>query len=226
MPALSRTINNLHLTFDKFKSIVNCQMSVVRKSKGFTLIELLIVIALLSILAAFLTVLLNPVKRFAQARDANRKSDIHQIAKALVAYHAEAEKYPDETNCDSSIGLFNTKCADVSKDQIQSNWSETNKSYIYTVLVGEGYLKRLPTDPKNNLTFHYRYEPRSDMSPSPTDEWPCVNGSNIACRYWIGGRLEAPDDPQKPVFRCSDIDYDPDEFPEGPGCKAVSWFRQ
>jgi len=210
--------------FDKSKS-KNLKLKI--KQRGFTLIELLIVIALLSILAAFLIVLFNPVKRFAQARDANRKSDIHQIAKALVAYHAETEQYPDDNlnDCNTSVGLFFKKCAQIQEDELQSDWITTDENYLYTVLVEEGYLKRLPTDPKNNLAFHYRYEPRSDM-PSSTDEWPCADGSNIACRYWIGGRLEAPDDPNKPIFRCTDIDYDPDKFPdgEGPGCKAVSWF--
>lgn len=57
-----------------------------REFKGFTLIELLIVIAILGILAAAVLVAVNPAKRQNQAKDAQTKSDIGQIATALQAY--------------------------------------------------------------------------------------------------------------------------------------------
>lgn len=54
--------------------------------RGFTLIELLIVIAIMGILAAAILVAINPLKRQQQARDAQRKSDIGQLASAVQAF--------------------------------------------------------------------------------------------------------------------------------------------
>jgi len=61
---------------------------------SFTLIELLIVIAILGILAAAVLVTVNPSKRAAQARDAQRKNDISAIANALIGYYALIGVYP------------------------------------------------------------------------------------------------------------------------------------
>lgn len=80
VPALSRTINNKHLTFN-LKSIVSCQLSVVRKTAGFTLIELLVAVAILGILAAAATASYNSAQE--RARDSKRKSNLAEIKKAL-----------------------------------------------------------------------------------------------------------------------------------------------
>lgn len=62
------------------------------KRRAFTLIELLIVIAIIGILAAVVIVLLSSAKP--KARDAQRKSDLNQIGKALELYHSENDLYP------------------------------------------------------------------------------------------------------------------------------------
>lgn len=53
------------------------------EAKGFTLIELLIVIAIIVVLAAAVFVALNPAKRFADARDSRRSSDVTNIVAAV-----------------------------------------------------------------------------------------------------------------------------------------------
>lgn len=76
----------------KIKSILSKLFS----SKGFTLIELLIVIAILGILAAGILVAINPIQKTNQAKDANAKSDVSQIAQALQAYLTTNNVYPPD----------------------------------------------------------------------------------------------------------------------------------
>lgn len=56
------------------------------KNKGFTLIELLVVIAIIAILAVVVFVALNPVQRFADARNSRRWSDVNSILTAIHEY--------------------------------------------------------------------------------------------------------------------------------------------
>src|SRR3989344_3770365 len=91
------------------------------RSGGFTLIELLVVVALMTIMAAAVLLIIKPGKRTGQARDATRQSDIGQIANALKAYYTIRETYPGPSGAATASGL--------------------------TVLVSSGDLKSIPTDP-------------------------------------------------------------------------------
>lgn len=55
-------------------------------SKGFTLIELLVVIAIIAILATVVFVALDPISRFADARDSRRWTDVNSILTAIHEY--------------------------------------------------------------------------------------------------------------------------------------------
>ncbi len=52
-------------------------------SKGFTLIELLVVIAIIATLAVVVFVALDPVRRFQEARNATRRTDVNSILTAI-----------------------------------------------------------------------------------------------------------------------------------------------
>lgn len=54
--------------------------------KGFTLIELLVVISIIAILATVVFVALDPVTRFADARNSRRWSDVNSILTAVSEY--------------------------------------------------------------------------------------------------------------------------------------------
>ena len=54
-----------------------------QSKKGFTLIELLLVIAIISILAAVIFVALDPLKRFIDARNSTRWSEVEEILHAI-----------------------------------------------------------------------------------------------------------------------------------------------
>ena len=51
--------------------------------KGFTLIEILIVIAIIVIMSTVVIVALNPTKRFQDARNSRRQSDVESILTAI-----------------------------------------------------------------------------------------------------------------------------------------------
>ena len=55
-----------------------------RKQKGFTLIELLIVIGIIAILAAIIYVAVDPARRLAEARNAERWSSVNSILNAYL----------------------------------------------------------------------------------------------------------------------------------------------
>lgn len=60
--------------------------------KRFTLIEILVVVALITILAAISIIIINPAKHFAEAKDAQRSSDVAQMLNAVTKYTSEQGK--------------------------------------------------------------------------------------------------------------------------------------
>ncbi len=65
-----------------------------KNKSGFTIVELLVSIAVISVLAVMIAVVINPAKKKAQAKDASRKSGIAQISGALSTYLVQMDSYP------------------------------------------------------------------------------------------------------------------------------------
>jgi len=63
---------------------------------GFTLIELLVVISIIGILATLIAANLNSAR--SRARDAQRKSDLRNVATALRLYYNDKSVYPDKVD--------------------------------------------------------------------------------------------------------------------------------
>ncbi len=70
----------------KNKKSLPASPSAVVDRQGFTLIELLVVIAIIAILATVVFVALDPVTRFASARNSRRWSDVNSILTAVHEY--------------------------------------------------------------------------------------------------------------------------------------------
>lgn len=191
---------------------------------GFTLVEVIIAVAIIAILASATIVAINPAKRLAQARDAQRKSDINAIANALVGYFHNKDEYPRERSCDTSRGSYLTGgSANCATNVSGADWGKTGADFFYQgLVVSEGFLKNLPVDPINNLTYYYRYEGIYAVPGVRMDD--CLIESSDPCNwFWVGARMEAVDDPTKQgkiVFRCTTMKT-ATLTPITPGCKEV-----
>ena len=62
--------------------------------RGFTLLELLLVVAIVAMLSSLGALTIASQQK--KARDARRRTDIHQLQVALEGYYVDHQKYPDQ----------------------------------------------------------------------------------------------------------------------------------
>jgi prepilin-type N-terminal cleavage/methylation domain-containing protein len=121
--------------------------------KGFTLIELLIVIAIIGVLSS---IILNAIQQARmKARDARRKSDIHQLQIALESYYSDNGMYPCSYNALAP----------------NSSWSTSNDG-------------SWTTDPVSSVqctqSLHNQLAPYMTLDPHDPLEEPAVDSSSWA----------------------------------------------
>jgi type IV pilus assembly protein PilA len=114
---------------------------------GFTLIELLLVIGILAILAAIVLVAVDPAKRFSQARDARRWSEVNSLLNAILNYTTDnVGTHPagiDGDTADSQqLGTAGSGC-----DVACNVTTKTSCLDLSTPLVTE-YIAEIPVDPR------------------------------------------------------------------------------
>ncbi len=103
--------------------------------RGFTLIELLLVIGIIAILASIVIVAINPTKQLADARNAQRRSDVNTILNAVYQYALD-----NQGTIPSSIGTTALKICKSTVNTSCFNGVDLN------VLTGS-YIVALPVDP-------------------------------------------------------------------------------
>jgi len=134
--------------------------------KGFTLIELLVVIAIIAILSVVVFVALDPVTRFADARNARRYSDVNSI---LTAIH----EYIVDNNGALPTGLT----AGMAATHIGTDTANGNVD-LSTPLAK--YLKSIPQDPTNGTAADTGYTVEVDTNNIVTVAAPnAENGATI-----------------------------------------------
>lgn len=144
---------------------------------GFTLIELMVVIAIIGILAVVVVLAISPVAMIQKGRDANRKSDLATLSKAIDI--DLANQVPGETatvpggsgptgtgnsntsyNDDCCGGTDGATCPvaqidDASDSGWLVDWWATCASTQRNL---NSYIGRIPTDPISSSSLYYRYD--------------------------------------------------------------------
>ena len=133
-----------------------------KESKGFTLIELLVVIAIIAILATVVFVSLDPVTRFADARDSRRWGDVNSI---LTGIH----QYIVDNDGALPTGLATSQAA----TELVSCLTCDNLS---TPLAP--YLKAIPLDPSGVTAANTGYEVAVDANNIITVSAPDAEGAD------------------------------------------------
>jgi prepilin-type N-terminal cleavage/methylation domain-containing protein len=154
--------------------VVNKGMPTAKKSlrRGFTLIELLLVIAIIAILATIVIVALNPVQRFADARNSRRWSDVNSL---LTAVH----EYIVDNNGSLPTGVTSTeKQLGTCVSGGGSQCSGAQAACLDLSVTLAKYLKSIPIDPGGGSASTTYYSVVADSNSIVTVE--ACNAENSA----------------------------------------------
>lgn len=134
--------------------------------KAFTLVELLVVMAILGVLVTLVAGGFRTAQM--RGRDAQRKSDLKEIANALELFYSDYGQYPPESSGSIAACPYTPSTGTGST----CSWGSGEMTDSKTV-----YFKVLPEDPGSSNTYVYRL----------------VSGSNNQ-KFQLFARLENPRD--------------------------------
>lgn len=153
------------------------------RQSGFTIVELLIVIVVIGILAAITIVAYNGIQQ--RGRDAQRRSDVASLQKALELFRAEKGGYPI---CGSATPY--TPGGVISAGTVVS---------CLTAGLVPNYLTKLPLDPANSGSYQYFYGVGYRKSGAASYVGDATDN------YMIGGKLETVTSPTYGGWGSSDL---------------------
>ena len=125
--------------------------------KGFTLIELLVVVGIIIILFSVIFIAVDPARRFAQTRNAQRREDIRDILESVLTYMVDnTGNYPpgidSVTTSAQVLGTATTGC-----DTTCTATTTVASCLDMTNTVGGYYIARIPYDPKTGSEVNTDY---------------------------------------------------------------------
>lgn len=128
-------------------------MKNIKNQKGFTLIEILVVIGIIAVLAGIVLVAINPAKRFQDARNAQRRANLNQLATAIGQDMVD-NKGVTTCNLPAAVGIIKS--------------SPTAPDIDLTPCLSD-YMASLPVDPNTGLwtdatSYNTKYSIKQDAT--------------------------------------------------------------
>lgn len=116
---------------------------------GFTLIEILVVIGIIALLAAIVIIAINPARQFAQARNAQRESNVGTILSAIGQNLAD----------NKGIALSATTCSGIATQPVSSKINiGTGVNLVNLGCLVPTYIpSAIPTDPSGGTDTDTKY---------------------------------------------------------------------
>ena len=216
----------------------------VKDRRSFTLIELLVVVSIISILAVFVIITLNPAELLKQGRDSQRISDLSTINTALSLYQVDNTSnslgnasttyisIPDPTATSTTEG---NACTGLGLPSLPSGYSyHCSASSTYRNTDGTGWipvnlsslsygnpLGTLPVDPINNAsTSYYTYTPGGSWELTAIPESNKVRTNTQQTDSLTGAIIRGSDLSLSPLFNSRGlVGYW--KFDEGTGTQAL-----
>jgi len=156
---------------------------------AFTLIELIVVIAILGILASAVIFTLDPKAQLDKASDAERKSDLSHIQRALEEYYNDHNGYPEHT-ADGKIR--DQELGDIDWGTNWGNYltivpkdpADPRKKYSYRkISVSGGYAIYTSLDRTNDPDICNGLDKTNHCPLAVTRNANC--GSSVLCNYGV-----------------------------------------
>ena len=132
-------------------------------NKGFTLLEILLVIAAIGILAAIVLVAINPNRQLAQARNAQRRSDVLAISNAVYQNIIDT----------GTTGALNTITTTVSVIRLNTGTTTCHSNTAATAVSGNNITPTESINLATELTTNATYLPSIPRDPQSSDTTNC-----------------------------------------------------
>jgi type II secretion system protein G len=139
----------------------NLKSKISNLKSGFTLIELLVVISIIGLLATLLMANLNAAR--SRARDAERKSDLRNIATALRLFYNDYGKYPKNDTSYQIVGCGTAATTGDPTNNLHScAWGDQWQVLVSSTNNTTTYMSKLPADPLQAPSYEYISDSVSD----------------------------------------------------------------